>query len=48
MNPYDHVMDSLKGLMWEADPSGIFVMKVRPRAEREIGAYGLTGKQTED
>ena len=43
--PYDHVMDTLKRLMWEADASGIFVMKVKPRADRAIGAYGLTGKK---
>ncbi|MEM8767463.1 MAG: hypothetical protein AAGE43_08475 [Pseudomonadota bacterium] len=41
--PYDHVLDTLKRLMWEADPSGIFVMKIKPRADREIGRYGLTG-----
>ncbi len=43
--PYDHVMDTLKRLMRDADPSGIFVMKVKPRAEREIGAYGLAGRR---
>ena len=43
--PYDHVMDTLKVLMLEADESGIFVLKVRPRGTGKVGDYDLEGRR---